>query len=1407
MSETNPIHNIGTALDVKNTLSKGDDLNKLVQAQKETNLSRIGSVFNHVEAVGHTMSGEHNDQEHVDNLKRDTVAVVRNYSQSKKLTETFRDTKELEKNLNTRLSELRGSQADINKALANGRNELSSVNKQLFDARNELNKYQSATGRKRMAKLKQVAEAAKQQEVETSKEIAKARSRLKKLDTASSEYREAKEAYDRLNLKNQALKKKRIEYELNKKKQAVLKEKVRTLSENKAKLKAVVDEMEARASKTASDLKKAEEELAKTKKVLADFDKKASPSVKKKIERYQKKQLQRSAKSSEKATIKTVSKSDKIATREAEKATENIRKAKKNAAIRANLKKKAAIKRSKDQLEKKHLLDRLFSKNGAKAAKGALAKAGGAKALLAGGGVFLLILLGLAAFLLLIVVIVEMFGIKLNCMVESGQTYNVKNMVLEAENTWTESFQQRIDDIKNYEDFQQYDMSHLRVAPVNGHIKNCFAVWYACRTVDAFHEISNASNNVEPTSDYRFCEDLGPEDGYNGSNIDHLYVFSVPGDFYSPTVGGGSVGCCFPARGLAWNDSLDWPAINQISEVWDDSMYSLMPTDYASFFSIIQDMNTVLLLPETTTYIDGYSMSGEEISHTEFSINVIVEYTDPFDYIEQRGYSEQEVAQIRGILENILVNQGSTEYINFERLWAAIHRQPSNTDVDINLLPGRVAVRYWAAMGGAAHHTENQLLRDYINSTYESTSARTYWSAAENLPVLNENNTVEELITNMESIDAEYAQQMRNFVDNNSSLINYDSTIQQFFWASLGYPDYGAWCMCFVTNCFQNGVQGYFDIPYAFNLSYGADGMGPHAIDDPGLFGTLDVRTESIRQFMDALSNYTGETYSYNGGESQSYEDFDSWWDAVGSDQFAYIHNLAVSNGIQDITGSGFIAGHNIPYSTVITTGTSSDFYIYELDSIDVEYDLDTGDIQPVSTWLSAALAKVQGELGDTDRFIDSETFNSWSRDIALCILNQSLFDQIPESWGITNIAEIYRIDDLQVAIWTHYDSALRLGSMDDNDVEEELSACYTEIVGHAPVTEDGEAAVVPLDDATRLNQLAQYSIFTLSDGSAPWNLYPPISNTTGEVPDCYLYTDYYHIDFFGGGSGADYRYLAGQPWQGLSERATLSVVDGLYGMGDIDGSPASEDQTINIRANALELDDLCTWTPYGSGYEDVYGNGPVWGDYVSEMYSNSSNLTLLSYPHTAGRYVPRFTEYLGADMDEAREAIVNDNGSHINSSIWDLIFTYGGNNLGERPLFNILAEIPQKSYDVWTYQGNCWNAFSHYRDSRWIGAENFNTGIDRVEPGDVRIRAREDGSQSHTCLIVDVIETNGTRYIITADGNGGNNGITLGIYTESEFVNSWLSSGISWAPDDPDDPNNGAGTVCGIVRTFGEVE
>ena len=166
MSETNPIHNIGTALDVKNTLSKGNDLNKLVQAQKETNLSRISSVFNHVEAIGHTMSGEHNDQEHVDNLKRDSVAVVRNYSQSKKLTETFRDTKELEKNLNTRLSELRGSQVDINKALANGRNELSSVNKQLFDARNKLNKYQSVEGRKRMAKLKQVAEAAKQQEAD-----------------------------------------------------------------------------------------------------------------------------------------------------------------------------------------------------------------------------------------------------------------------------------------------------------------------------------------------------------------------------------------------------------------------------------------------------------------------------------------------------------------------------------------------------------------------------------------------------------------------------------------------------------------------------------------------------------------------------------------------------------------------------------------------------------------------------------------------------------------------------------------------------------------------------------------------------------------------------------------------------------------------------------------------------------------------------------------------------------------------------------------------------------------------------------------------------------------------------------------------------------------------------------------
>ena len=1388
-------------------------------------IAGVQAVSSHLEALGHTATGEDNFQEHAQNIEDDVTkgisAAVKHHQKSRVVSETYIKTSEFQRDLHNRVDVVRNNLAKDTAHLEDANKELAKINKQLFDEQEKLNRMNNG---KRAYKVQMEAKKAAERESRIQAELKAAEANLSELEVNSEAFTEVSKTIKDLKAEKEALQIKKRQFDVRVRRREQLKKNVNELKQAKSKIKTAISEAEKKKAATEAELAKAESELQRADEALKKLEK-ADPSVKKHAREYQKKQIaKRETKKAYAPKKSTDGGVKKLHADERVKTKGGILTKKKDAetakALKKQAQKKAAIKKTIADKKKVNLWKLVMQgKNTAEGVGAAAATSSAWGPILAGIG---LVIVGLFIFLLILIVIISLLQVKMYPVEHMGE-YNVKMMVLEAETAWRNAFITEIGDICALSDNDEFDdPADFTVPPVDPHMHDCFAYWYAVRTADAWYEYENFNPDNNVASPYQYVsENLEAVNGYDGTDTGALQV-GGPLDFHY-TRNGGTYHICHPGRGIAYDETVDWESLNSASDWWETNNYLLQPSDYFAFFQMVEDMNFTILVPEVSETITGYAADGTPISVRRPYFSVVTEYSNPFEYLERnRGnYSDAEYEKIKEILTLILnptsigASNDNLEKVNFERLWRAIHRMPTGDDVQINLMPGRVAVNMWAAMGGQCSSGNLDVLEEYINANYTAPDGD-FWDLARAGEDLYESDMMNELNVNLEIVNPELAEQFRAYRTQHiggTEAHPINSRIDYFLEHCIGSPGTYAWCNAFVSFCFQNGVQGYFDIPYAWELTWGVDGSDLHAINDPGgIYGSYARRIQALQAFQAAMGAYTGYYGDYVPGSGPvdvpEYASFDEWTDIAGDTKFEQIHDFCEEQGISSLSGSGdIVPGVHLGYSDLLTFSSSSMFWTTvenELFDQTSTYfsDWDTPDsinsaISTAEIWLDGALkaAMSQASSAGDDRWLYSDEADRWITALGNYIYSFSMLEDAAADFDL-NVESVYRADDVQTAIWLRLMRYYNDSGKTDDEVRAITQNWYIEYVGTDPATE-----AVPEGGGDFTEALgAVMGLYDPDSGYYPWNSIAPWSESIdGGMPrPVYLYTDNYHVDLNASVSiDAAHSYLAGSAWQTTSNYVGLNMTQELEGSECLTGghaSPADDDTNITIYASPR----LFVGYNYEQAWEP-YNGGQIWGDYISSLVrpGQSFGSAVMHFTHTRGSYIPYFSAYLGRALQGDSPIYANVAGT--NGSFYELALTYGANPYGADypPIFNLLAEIPQEHMD-------CWNGSSTTvaytidwarNTNRWIDWPEIDDGA-TICPGDAIAYCNDnDIDEAHIGLIVDVYtpEDSDTEYYIVADGNSSNT-VHLACLTRAQLTSRWLRD---------DGGVNRSGYSHGIIRTF----
>ena len=957
-------------------------------------------------------------------------------------------------------------------------------------------------------------------------------------------------------------------------------------------------------------------------------------------------------------------------------------------------------------------------------------------------------------------------------------------IVMEYSQCWDNSVRMKVNEYaKQMPDLDLNDIRYDHI--VNPHTREVVAYWYVARQYEALEEAE--------TNRCKYLEEDGVTTSagniYSKQEIDTLeycncipeYVAKIAIPAYKNENGGN-----LPAR---------------TDEFWEQKDTRPKISDYYALFKIGYNLNTVLIVPEEEilptgdSYVDPETGAVIDETKPKTTIKIYQDFIDPVEYAKQNDLPEEAIADLRVILA------GNDQ--TFNDFWDALWKAKDVKQIDYPDLVIDRGLKFWTGMGCFASGNLTAL-QYYMDSNPDSVLAANISSTAEMhtspSDVLSDQSTLADLINRGYPIGPGVSAA----ADPSARRIN------AYLYMAIGRGwSPSAWCNAFITYCFQNGEQGYFDIENAWTLDFGdISDIGPHSISDAGgIYASYEARIEMIKQVREQIEFYASSGSSSNKPEESSYLNTND-----SSHINALLKQLCLKLGDPGLRDSGytpvgswryipdyfFSAQENSSYNY------SEDFYnenfnslLYALcsseDAEGIQQNIDSDD-----DMIASGITNGDGKLDNKERI---KVLEAMINDLDLCfgpvpadenlrwaetaegmqlcnIYGREVFNYVSSGASLrssftwwTSDTYVSRDDDVAVAFQQYaYSKDLQ---------EADVLRLYKELTGRDLNINEFETTQFDFEG---------YMQSTATHLVQPLN-YP----TNDNVYPLYLHTSNFHVAFIYNGSTYQREPYGNFPIRYIYEdagRASLTAGDKSI----IAANPWDPDNTIYVSRKNLDDYTESKTDPKQSKlfkWISIYNGDKNFIEMAEEFYDNASDeerselgLTrpelsydnvFAKYEHRTNKYIPYFDAwYCPRDREEGLYGSYNGLTDNNNSTIWDVIYYYGANSRdGITPWFDILCETDAVNYGIYPAGSTYCTYTADQLKNQCYNIDSFADGTNVLQKGDILIyhgpgRDNNGVENGHIRLVVDRFEYNGTYYVIILEGNSSHR---CRLSCNSEFV------------------------------------
>lgn len=938
------------------------------------------------------------------------------------------------------------------------------------------------------------------------------------------------------------------------------------------------------------------------------------------------------------------------------------------------------------------------------------------------------------------------------------------------------------------------------------HLKQCVAYWYITRDADAQREVKYGSSPF--IADGNYCYGAANYSAQTSQLLNGGEILSyatptpVPQELIEEIDGADKdiqwgVGYVSDTEPLP----LDWSSHHAVprsigiyitgvegsdysnlvycdDEFWAQDQYKLTCSDLYALYKTVQDMNMIMVVPENKTTPTGSGVwDGDEWTAT-FSTTVIFKtisnYRDPVEFAKEQNRSEEEIAALQQIVDG----EGPV-YEEFEHFWKALFRTRSLEAVDYPSLPINRGLALWSAMGGeiavdgtyynSYGNTWPSTIADrYFNDVNGGAKWKDYWN--------NRNSTTLSglsKISNLEDFGYELSP--------NSASYENSWTIAGYLYESIGYygngPSRPAWCAAFVSYCFQNGEQGYFDIPYAWtlNASSGAgDTSGAFcSINSLGRFGTYDELVAMRQEVEQQISLVSSQGVTY--ASSASADDLDSTY---------YSKCLTLANlfgigpdgsGCRDYNGTLEYEslGFSSLYSEMDSTTTISSRVSY----------IQAWATTQAATWNVENLQLENSYfncLNDDASEVEIKTalvnfaISEFSKVLITSTTDQSIYANTPEGYqkcyeiGVIAFNRVQLGESTSKFDWwpdgtTYANSALCADAYYAYAVDNNLSADDV-LADYNVATENGALSGSGYDVP---DMYLGWAWMTGNNGNYWGRSIPIWDPSNGYAPyTVYLHTNNYHVAFVHPAFSSGFVKAPFSNWMAGTRCCYYDNADNYLNLfSQSTGTVFNSDLSyVNPWNDSKDICLLTNWQgdhPYGYPLDfkwDPYNEGPMtWLSSAErigwswEGENPGSDKVWAVYHHESEKYIPYY-DAVSCSLYALPNIYYDSTGA--SAGYFDLAWFCGANaanyydNLTYAPLYDLFAEISPVSYSIYYSSTGCTqikNSLTNY-----ISHDSVIEGANFAEPGDVMV------SKGHIRLVVDRWKdtVTGKWYIVTIEGN-----------------------------------------------------